>query len=158
MRMQDVHICYEPIGIIRTDFTSIENLPKQAAFADDTTGRVELLDEYADGLTDLDGFSHVILLYHLDQIDGAVQLLTEPFPDDVERGLFATRTPRRPNPIGMSVVRLNNINGTTLRFSGVDMLDQTPLLDVKPFIPAIDTRNEYTIGWLERDVKRDPSS
>lgn len=155
--MQDVHICYEPIGVIRTDFISIESLPKQAAFADDATGRVELLDEYADGLTDLDGYSHVILLYHLNQVDGTIQLLTEPFPDDVEHGLFATRTPRRPNPIGMSVVRLTDVTGTTLSFSGVDMLDRTPLLDIKPFIPAIDTRNEYTIGWLEIDAESDGS-
>lgn len=86
-------IYYDPIGIIRTEFTTIEEIPKQAASAEDTTGQVELHETYTDGLSDLDGFSHIVLLYHLGQSDRAISMRVEPFTDDVERGLFATRAP-----------------------------------------------------------------
>jgi tRNA-Thr(GGU) m(6)t(6)A37 methyltransferase TsaA len=147
--MDETSVCYEPIGVIRTDYSSLDDLPKQAADAEDAAGRVELRDEYATGVTDLDGFSHLILLYHLHQTTEPPSLLTKPFGEDIERGLFATRTPRRPNPIGFSVVRLDEATGTTLMIAGVDMLDETPVLDIKPFIPAIDAREECRIGWLE---------
>lgn len=149
MDVTDTSIRYEPIGVIRTEYTAAKELPKQAASAESATGRVELLDEYAAGVKDLDGFSHIVLLYHLHQKDDEVPLLIEPFPDDVEHGLFATRSPRRPNPIGLSVVKLDEIAGAILTFDGVDMLDRTPLLDIKPFVPTLDTREECTTGWLE---------
>jgi tRNA-Thr(GGU) m(6)t(6)A37 methyltransferase TsaA len=149
MTRSSTNICYNPIGTIRTEFTTIEEIPKQAAFAENATGQVELHDTYVGGLSDLNGFSHIIPIYHLHQshqVDESVPLLIEPFTDDVERGLFATRTPLRPNPISMSVVRLDDIAETTLTFSGVDILDRTPLLDIKPFVPAVDSREDCTSG------------
>lgn len=138
--MDDTTVCYEPIGVVRTDYRPGDDIPKQAADAKNIVGCVELREEYATGVTDLDDFSHIILLYHLQQITEPTSLLTEPRDGDTEHGLFATRTPRRPNPIGFSIVRLDDITETTLTIAGVDMLDGTPVLDIKPYVPAIDAR------------------
>ncbi len=142
-------ISYEPIGVIRSEFTNADELPKQTADADGVTGRVELFEEYAAGLTDIDGFSHVILIYALHQVEESISLRQTPSADDTERGVFATRSPRRPNAIGFAVVGLADVEGRVLTIDGVDMVDGTPLLDVKPFVPAIDTREDCTVGWLE---------
>jgi tRNA-Thr(GGU) m(6)t(6)A37 methyltransferase TsaA len=147
--MVDSDICFEPIGVIRSGFTSVDEPPKQAAFADSATGRIELEEEYVAGLSDIDGFSHVILIYHLHQVGENVPLLLKPFAEDTERGVFATRAPRRPNPIGMSVVQLNSVEESVLTVGGIDVIDGTPLLDIKPFVPTVDTGEDYTIGWLE---------
>jgi len=138
--MDDMTVCYEPIGVIHTDYSSGDDLPKQAASAKNIAGRVELREKYATGVTDLDDFSHIILLYHLDQISERAPLLTKPRDGDTEHGLFATRSPRRPNPIGFSVVRLDDVTGAMLTIAGVDMLDGTPVLDIKPYVPEIDAR------------------
>ena len=103
---------------------------------------------YKRQLQDLDGFSHVILLYHFDRSDGH-ELTVVPFLDDRPRGVFATRAPRRPNPIGLSVVKLERIEGRVLHIDGVDVLDETPLLDIKPYVPAFDAPAECRSGWLE---------
>lgn len=142
--MDDTTVCYEPIGVIRTEYRSGDELPKQAANSA-KTARIELRDEYAAGVTDLDDFSHLIVLYHLHQITETAPLLTKPRDGDTEHGLFATRTPRRPNPIGFSVVRLDDVTGTTLTIAGVDMLDGTPVLDIKPYVPEIDAREESQV-------------
>ena len=120
---------YEPIGIIHTPFTTPVGTPIQPVAGKDIEGTIELFPGYTDGLKDLDGFSHLILLFHLHRAS-APRLLTTPFLDDTERGIFAIRGPSRPNPIGLSVVRLVGIEGNIIRIRDIDMLDGTPLLDI----------------------------
>jgi tRNA-Thr(GGU) m(6)t(6)A37 methyltransferase TsaA len=141
-----------PIGIIHTPYQSIEGMPIQPAGAGDVTGTVEIKPEYEEGLDGLAGFSHIILLYafHLSQ---GFRLTVKPFLDDEMHGVFATRAPRRPNPIGLSVVRLVQVAGCTLEVQGVDMVDGTPLLDVKPFVPQFDVPRVERIGWLEKNLE-----
>ena len=147
--MSNETIQYEPIGRIHSPFESVDGMPIQSAAATDVTGRVELDAAYADGLDDLDGFSHCILLYHFDRATEAASLAVRPFLDDERRGLFATRAPQRPNPIGLSVVEIDGRDGSTLAISGVDVLDGTPLLDVKPYVPQFDAHSDAKTGWLE---------
>jgi tRNA-Thr(GGU) m(6)t(6)A37 methyltransferase TsaA len=141
-------ITFRPIGVIRTPFATIEGMPVQAALgsAVGVAGTIELDPELADALADLDGFSHITLLYHLDRV-GPTKLSVVPFLDNRPHGLFATRSPARPNPIGLSTVRLTGIEGATLRIEDVDILDGTPLLDIKPYVPALDDRSDVRIGW-----------
>jgi tRNA-Thr(GGU) m(6)t(6)A37 methyltransferase TsaA len=136
------------IGVIRSPYTELAGMPIQPPGAAGVTGSVELLPAYADGLRDLDGFSHIILLYVFDRSVG-YELAVVPFLDGKRRGVFATRAPRRPNPIGMSVVRLDRIQGRILHVEGVDVLDGTPLLDIKPYVPAFDAPASCRTGWLE---------
>ena len=149
---------YTPIGIIHSPFAEPHGVPIQPVAARDIPGRVEVYPEYAEGLRDLDGFSHIILLYHLHLSQG-YNLLTKPFLEEVQRGVFATRAPRRPNPIGLSVVRLERVEGATLYILDVDIVDGTPLLDIKPYVPMFQETNEVRVGWLtgrrqEAAVKR----
>ena len=137
-----------PIGIINTPYKSIEGMPIQPAGASGVEGRIEVFEEFAAGLEDLDGFSHVILLYQFHESSG-YDLSIVPFLDDKPHGLFATRAPRRPNPIGLAIVRLNRVANATLQISNVDMLDGTPLLDIKPYVPAFDQPGEARAGWIE---------
>jgi tRNA (adenine37-N6)-methyltransferase len=150
-------ISFRPIGVIRTPYTSIAGMPIQAAAAGEVAGRIELDPELAPGLADLDGFSHVILLYHLDRV-GETNLSVKPFLDDHRRGLFATRAPARPNPIGLSTVRLVGVHGSTLDILDVDMLDRTPLLDIKPYVPALDDRADARVGWYAGVLDRLPTA
>jgi tRNA-Thr(GGU) m(6)t(6)A37 methyltransferase TsaA len=123
-------------------------MPIQPAAAAGVEGKVEVFADYAEGLRDLDGFSHIILLYHFHQIKG-YDLTVVPFLDVQPHGLFATRAPRRPNPIGLSIVRLNHIAGNTLQISNIDVLNGTPLLDIKPYVPAFDQQDDARSGWIE---------
>ena len=141
-------IRYEPIGTIRTPFQSVEDMPIQPIGADSVRGTVELRPEHAEGLADLEGFSHLILLYHFHRV-GPPRLRVTPFLDDRPHGVFATRAPTRPNPIGLSVVRLVGIDGPILTVENVDVLDGTPLLDVKPYVPRFDAPQADAVGWLE---------
>jgi tRNA-Thr(GGU) m(6)t(6)A37 methyltransferase TsaA len=136
-----------PIGVIRTPFTDTAQTPIQPARSQ-ATGCVEVNPEYAEGLRDLEGFSHLILLY-IFHLSTGYALHVKPFLDDQFRGLFATRYPARPNPIGLSVVRLLVRRGNQLDIEGVDMLDGTPLLDIKPYVPEFDVRTETRTGWYE---------
>jgi tRNA (adenine37-N6)-methyltransferase len=136
-----------PIGIIRTPFTEPKGMPIQPAFSQ-VAGRVEVFAEYAQGLQDLDAFSHVILIYALHRSKGYA-LLVKPFLDDVARGLFATRHPSRPNPIGLSTVRLLSIRDNVLEVEGIDVLDGTPLLDIKPYVPDFDSHADARAGWYD---------
>ena len=140
---------YEPIGVIHSPFESTEGMPIQPAGAEGITGTVEVFAEYAEGLKDLDGFSHVILIYHFHRSFG-FELHVAPFMDDVEHGIFATRAPRRPNPIGLSVVGLIKIEGAILHVRDIDILDGTPLLDIKPYVPDFDYHRVTRFGWLEK--------
>jgi tRNA-Thr(GGU) m(6)t(6)A37 methyltransferase TsaA len=141
-------IIYHPIGIIRTSFTKIAEMPVQPCGAAGAEGIIELKREYMKGLVDLVGFSHLILLYHFHLVDHP-KLLVIPFMDDQPHGIFATRAPVRPNAIGMSVVRLQKIEDNLLFIEGVDMVDGTPLLDIKPFFPKYDNHVDVRYGWLE---------
>jgi len=137
-----------PIGIIKTPFTSREGMPIQPGGGKGIEGSIVIRDEYSEGLADVDGFSHLILLYHLHRsVD--YSLMVTPFLDDCLRGVFATRAPRRPNPIGLSIVRLLSIKDTILSIADLDILDGTPLLDIKPFIPRFEPDPKpVEIGWL----------
>ncbi|MCG8642621.1 MAG: tRNA (N6-threonylcarbamoyladenosine(37)-N6)-methyltransferase TrmO [Desulfobacterales bacterium] len=140
------------IGVAHTPFNDPEGMPIQPRGAKDVTGTIVLDKAYEKGLADLDGFSHIIVLFHLHRSKG-YDLMVTPFLDDQKRGLFSTRAPRRPNPIGLSVVRLLGIKGNTLTIQGVDMLNKTPIIDIKPFVPLFDTNEdtgeELRLGWLE---------
>ncbi len=149
-------ISYTPIGIIRTPHTVVAGMPVQNVGAEDVQGTIEIAPEYAAGLRDLEGFSHLILLYHLHQMRGYA-LTVRPYiagPDGPERGVFATRSPRRPNALGLTVVRLTEVRQNTLDIVGVDMLDGTPLLDIKPYVPAFDARTAERIGWFTDMIER----
>lgn len=139
---------YRPIGIIHSPFKRREGMPIQPTGAIGVKAKVEIFAEYAQGLQDLDGFSHIILLYHC-HLSRTYKLKVKPFLDDVERGLFATRAPARPNPIGMSLVRLMRIENANIYVENIDIIDQTPLLDIKPFVPDFDVRKAERTGWLE---------
>jgi len=140
-------ITFYPIGVIHTPFEEPAGMPIQPCFADGAPGHVEVFEEFADGIADLAGFSHLHLIYHFHR-SSDWSLRVTPYLDDHERGLFATRAPRRPNPIGLSVVRLVGVEGNRLRVEDVDMLDGTPLLDIKPFNPAVDHRDGCRVGWM----------
>jgi tRNA (adenine37-N6)-methyltransferase len=139
---------FQPIGLIHTPFLLKDQTPIQP-YRSRAEGRVELLSEYEAGLGHLEGFSHIILLYFFHHADPGYDLRVTPFLDDEPKGLFATRHPRRPNPIGLSVVRLVRREGRVLHVDGVDVLDGTPLLDIKPYVPPFDAFPEATLGWLE---------
>jgi tRNA (adenine37-N6)-methyltransferase len=138
-----------PIGFIRSPFSNLEGMPIQPTGAAGVQGRVELLPEYRAGLKDIEGFSHLILLYLFHRSSG-FQLDVVPFLDNQPRGLFATRAPRRPNPIGLSIVRLDSVENGILHVQDVDILDGTPLLDIKPYVPVFDRRDQVRTGWLEQ--------
>jgi tRNA-Thr(GGU) m(6)t(6)A37 methyltransferase TsaA len=138
----------EPIGIIHTPFLELEGMPIQPAGAAGVRGTVEVFEEFRAGLKDLEGFSHIILLYFFHRSNG-FKLEVIPFLDNVSRGVFATRAPKRPNPIGISVVRLDAIENSVLHVKDVDILDGTPLLDIKPYVPKFDNRQGVRTGWLE---------
>ena len=138
-----------PIGTVHSPFPEPVGVPIQPSRAAGVEGTVELLPEYEEGLSDLDGFSHIVLVTWLHMSEG-YRLKTVPFLDTVERGLFSTRSPRRPNPIGLSVVRLLGISGCTLKIADLDLVDGTPVLDIKPYIDEFDRRPEFRSGWLER--------
>ncbi len=140
-------IVLAPIGTIHTPFRQKADAPIQGAFRPDALGHVSLMPEYVDGLDDIDGFSHLILIYSLHQA-APVQMRRLPLLADEARGIFSTRHPARPNGLGLTVVRLVSREGTTLRVSGVDMLDGTPLLDIKPYIPRFDAFPDATEGWF----------
>lgn len=139
---------FKPIGIIHTPFATPEGMPIQPAGAAGVHGTVEIFEEYWAGLKDLDGFSHIILLYHFHRNQG-FSLRLVPFMDTQSRGVFATRAPKRPNPIGLSIVALDSIEGGVLRVQNVDILDGTPLLDIKPYVPEFDSHTDIRTGWLE---------
>lgn len=146
-------ICYKPIGIIYTPFITPENIPVQNIGANGIKATIKIFAEFVSGLKDLEGFSHIILLYHLHLVEH-FSLTVKPFLDDIEHGVFSTRSPVRPNPIGLTVVKLNEIKGNILYIENVDMVDGTPLIDIKPFVPAIDNMEVIKIGWLTGKVEQ----
>lgn len=138
----------EPIGWIRSPWHTPDDTPIQPCRSR-ASGRLEILPQYERGLQDLDGFSHIILLYIFHRSQPGCDLTVTPFLDRVPRGLFATRYPRRPNPIGLSVMRLLRIEGRFVYVDGIDVLDGTPLVDIKPYVPAFDAFPDAIPGWLK---------
>lgn len=142
-----------PVGIIKTPFTDLEGMPIQPKGAIGVEGTIEIFPEFEPGLKDLDGFSHIILLYLFHRSDG-FNLQVIPFLDTSPRGVFATRAPKRPNPIGLSVVQLDRIERGVLHIRNVDVLNGTSLLDIKPLVPDFDCPEDVRTGWLERSTDR----
>lgn len=150
-------IKYKPIGIIHSPFKKPTGTPIQPAAGKSIKGTVEVFPEYAEGLKDLEGFSHIILIYHLHLSQGWC-LKVKPFMDNELRGVFATRAPSRPNPIGLSVVHLVRIEKNILYIQDLDIVDKTPLLDIKPYVPEFETKEVKKLGWLEKNMHKLPSS
>ena len=146
-------IKYIQIGIIHSPFKEPKGTPIQPRAAQGIDGTVEVFQEYTEGLKDLDGFSHIVLVYHF-HLSKEMSLRVKPFMDDQTHGVFSTRAPNRPNPIGISVVQLVIIEGNMLRVKDLDIVDGTPLLDIKPYVPEFDTRKAERIGWLEKKVNK----
>jgi len=144
---------YTPIGIIHSPFKEVKGTPIQPAGAKGIDGSVEVFLEYVQGLKDLEGFSHIILLYHF-HLSGKPSLMVTPYMDSTPRSVFATRSPRRPNAIGISVVRLIRIEKNILHIQDIDIVDGTPLLDIKPHVPDFDIREVQRIGWLKNNIQK----
>jgi tRNA-Thr(GGU) m(6)t(6)A37 methyltransferase TsaA len=146
-------ITYRPIGVVRAPFSRLEGMPLQSVAAEDVRGQIEVLPDFAAGLKDLDGFSHIHVIAHLHRgVPGGLEVI--PFLDETPRGVFATRSPRHPNPIGLSVLRLLAVEGATLQVAGVDLVDGTPVLDIKPYVPRFDVVAADRVGWLEQAAER----
>ncbi len=146
-------IRYQPIGTIYSPFETPEGTPIQPLAAKGVVGRVELDPAYTEGLKDVGGFSHIMLVYHF-HLSKRPSLTVRPYLDHRLRGVFATRSPSRPNPIGVSVVRLIRVEGCTLHVRDLDIVNGTPLLDIKPYVPEFDVNEPVRIGWLEGLIEK----
>lgn len=149
----------KPIGTIHSPYTNLADMPIQPKGAAETEGRVEIFDEYAGGLADLEGFSHIYLIYLFHKAT-RTELSVIPFMDTVRRGVYSTRSPLRPNHLGLSLVQMTSVQNNFLNILGVDILDNTPLIDIKPYIPAFDHVENAESGWMnhsEEDVARKKS-
>jgi len=147
-------ISIEPIGIVHSPFSELENMPIQPKGAKEVTGTLEIFPQFIEGLTDLEGFSHIYLLYNFHKA-ARTALTVIPFMDDSQRGVFSTRSPLRPNHIGLSIVELLGVEKNLVQVRGIDILDGTPLIDIKPYIPSFDSVQKSRSGWMkgsEQDV------
>lgn len=147
-------IIMNPIGIIHSPYKHNKDIPIQGKFKTEITAHIELKDEYTPGLKDLNGFSHAIILYYFHNSQKE-QIIGKPFLENKEHGIFAIRSPHRPNHIGLSIVKIERIEKNRLYFSEVDMLDQTPVLDIKPYVSYFDSRDNTVSGWIERHFHKD---
>ncbi len=148
--MKEREIVLKPIGIIETPYTDwSQAVPVQGRANPESEGTLVLYPEYGAGLKDLEGFSHIILLYHFHK-SAEVMLSAKPYLDKAEHGIFAIRSPHRPNHLGLTLVELVSVQGLQVRVKGVDMLHGTPLLDIKPYNPRIDSVPEARTGWMEK--------
>ena len=141
-----------PIGIIHSPYKQVKDMPIQGKFKPNIQAWIELKEEYRAGLKDLDGFSHAILIYYFHK-SHKVQAEGKPFLEDNTHGIFAIRSPHRPNHIGLSVVKVESIEKNCLYFSEVDVLDGTPLLDIKPYVKQFDIRDNIISGWVDKHFK-----
>ena len=142
----------KPIGIIHTPYKEPKGIPIQGKFEKEVTGQVEIFPEYKQGLKDIEGFSHLILIYYFDRAKEG-KLISRPFLEDEPHGIFAIRSPMRPNHIGCSIVKMLKVKDNIITFSEVDILDNTPLLDIKPYVSHFDSRESVKNGWLEKHFK-----
>lgn len=140
---------YRPIGTIHSNHKDIKGMPIQPSGAIGNSGHIQILPEFVEGLDDLIGFSHIILIYNFHKSEG-FSLKVKPFLDIEERGVFSTRAPRRPNSIGLSIVKIIEITDNIIRIENVDIIDGTPLLDIKPYVPEFDQHPADRVGWLEK--------
>jgi tRNA-Thr(GGU) m(6)t(6)A37 methyltransferase TsaA len=145
-------IAFSPIGVVRTPYTASVQIPKGLGVKHDAEGVLEIRPELEAGLADVEGFSHLFVLWFFDRVDG-YDLTAHPPADNRSHGVFATRSPRRPNPIGLTVVELLGREGSKLRVRGVDMLDGSPILDIKPYLSSI-PRERLRRGWLDEAERR----
>ena len=145
-------ITMQPIGIVRSPFTETSQIPKGCGARHDAEGALEILPEFEQGLTDIEGFSHLYVIWVFDRAEG-YELMGKPPTDDKPHGVFSTRSPRRPNPIGLTVVRLVRREGQRVIVTGVDMLDGTPILDIKPYLTSV-APEELRRGWLGEAEER----
>lgn len=141
-----------PIGVVHSPYRRPENMPVQGIFKPEVTAWVELKEEYSNGLKDLEGFSHAILIYYFHE-SHKESVQASPFLEEQEHGIFAIRSPHRPNHIGLSVVKIRSIDKNKLHFGEVDVLDQTPILDIKPYVKYFDVRDNVVSGWLDKHFK-----
>jgi tRNA-Thr(GGU) m(6)t(6)A37 methyltransferase TsaA len=144
-----MNVVYKPIGIIHSPFNNLEEMPIQPSSDASRPGTVEIYPEFMEGLKDLEGFSHIYLIYHLHKVNKS-RLVVTPFLDKEPHGIFATRAPSRPNPIGLSLVKIVGLEGNLIHVDQVDVLDGTPLLDIKPYVPEFENVDFVQIGWLEK--------
>ena len=144
-------IRYKPIGVIHSPFREPKGTPIQSTAAKDIDGKIEVFPEFAGGIEDLEGFSHIILIFHF-HLSNKPSLKVKPYMDDKTHGVFATRAPSRPNPIGVSIVRLMKIEENILYVKDLDVVDGTPLLDIKPYVAEFDIKTVDKIGWLKKNV------
>lgn len=144
---------YTSIGVIHSPLKEPSGAPLQTVSAKHLTGTVEVFPRYVSGLKDLAGFSHLILIYHF-HLARKSSLIVKPYLDKKKHGVFATRAPVRPNPIGMSIVRLRKVRGGMIWVQDLDVVDGTPLLDIKPYVPRFDVRRVPKIGWYKRNISR----
>ncbi len=144
---------YRPIGIIKTPFDLPKGTPIQPTGGKDIEAKIELFPEFQEGLKDIEGFSHIILVYHCHKAK-PFSLLVKPFMDDALHGVFATRAPSRPNSIGLSIVRLVKVEQCNIFIKDVDIVNNTPLLDIKPYVPKFDMRLNVRFGWLESEAEK----
>ncbi len=142
-------ITIHPIGVIHSPYKEAKDIPIQGRFKSEVEAWIELKEEYSPGLKDLDGFSHAIILYYFHNSQRE-ELEAEPFLEGVKHGIFAMRSPHRPNHIGLSVVRIKIIEGNKMHFTEVDVLDGTPVLDIKPYVKYYDQRDNVICGWLDK--------
>lgn len=145
-------VTYNPIGTVHSPFETPEQVPKHPSEVVDASGTVEICDAYVDGLASIEGFSHVLLVVHLHLAGEPTMRCDPPFVDDRRPGIFATRGPRRPNPIGVSPVQLTGVSDGVLTVEDLDLVDGTPVLDVKPFVPKPGSLEGLEGGWIEADT------
>ncbi len=149
--MKDM-IIIRPIGVIHSPYKKRKNIPIQGRFKDNIEAWVELKDEYVKGLKDLEGFSHAILIYYFHESDKE-DIEGKPFLENEKHGIFAIRSPHRPNHLGLSVVKIKTIRENKMYFTQVDMIDGTPLIDIKPYVKYFDSRDDTVSGWLDKHFK-----
>jgi tRNA (adenine37-N6)-methyltransferase len=145
-------ITIKPIGTIKTPYKEPKGMPIQGTFKKGVTGTARISPEYKAGLKDIESFSHVILIYHFNR-SKEERLIGKPFLEDIEHGIFAIRSPHRPNHIGFSIVKLKSVKGNVITFLEVDILDGTPLLDIKPYVKHFDSRDKVKNGWIDKHFK-----
>jgi len=148
-----MNIIFNSIGIIHSPFKTVEKMPIQTSAGKNIKAEIKIYPEYENGLSDIEGFSHLYIIFHMNMSIN-YKLKVIPFLDTVERGIFATRSPARPNPIGLSLVELISVKKNILNIRGVDMLDGSPVLDIKPFVPEFETYDSIRIGWFEGKTEK----
>jgi tRNA-Thr(GGU) m(6)t(6)A37 methyltransferase TsaA len=143
-----MQITFTPIGYVHSDYKDKKTMPRQPRSSENAAAKIKVLPEYQPGLKDLDGFSHIIVIFNFHKSDGFNLMTHPPFEKAGEIGVFASRSPYRPNAIGLSTVRLLKVEEGELHIEGHDLLDGTPVLDIKPYLPDFDEPQQFQIGWL----------